>query len=46
MRISSEKHPNFEINRVDISGIAKGKYLVEYFNPDRPSVYLSDLEIN
>ena len=43
--ITSDKYPSPEISGVDISGIEKGTYRVEYLNSDGSSVYLSDVEI-
>ncbi len=43
--LTSEKYSSPEITGVDITGVEKGIYQVEYLNPDESSVYLSNVEI-
>lgn len=39
----TEKHSTTEINGVDISGLKKGTYLVQYLNPDNSTVDLKEV---
>jgi len=41
----SDKYNRTEINGVDISGIKKGDYLVQYLNPDNSTVDLKKVSI-
>jgi len=43
--VTSENYPSSEISGVNIAGVAKGTYQVEYLNPDKSTIYLSDVEI-
>ena len=44
--VISDTYKSSEISGVDISGIEKGTYKVEYLNPNGESVFLSEVEIN
>ena len=43
--VVSEKYPSSVVRGVNISGIKKGRYMVQYLNPDGSVIDLKEVEI-